>query len=143
MKTYCHYRPSTVWLNLVALGILTLLFTVVLVMVVFTRPINGPPPLILLLFFVPIGISLWLFGWTATEIRTDDEGRAEFIAPFGRWSIPIADVVSISPSGFTRGLYFVLKHRNGTLRFDARLTGMHELITDFVRLNPGIELRGI
>ena len=41
------------------------------------------------------------------------------------------------------GQVFVLKHRTGTLRFDPKLTGMHELITQFEAVNPQIELRGI
>ena len=73
----------------------------------------------------------------------ESEGMVEFVTPFRTTRIPAADIESIRPSQAMRGAFFVVRYRHGSLRFDPKLDGMHELIAELMRHNPAIELRGI
>ena len=90
------------------------------------------------------GFNLWIVGGSALEIRLEDGGFVEFVAPLRKVvRIAALDIISIAPSDLGQGSVFVLKHRNGSVRFDPRLTGMHELITELKKHNPTVDLRGI
>lgn len=143
MKAYKHYRPRSARLPLILLGVFGLAAVVGLVWSL-PKGLGGGPPFPFFLFILAVlGLNLWLLGSTALEVRLEDDGHVEFVAPLRRVRIPVIEILSIAPSDIMQGKVFVLKHRNGRIRFDPRLNGMHELIAELKARNPRIELRGI
>jgi len=143
VKGYKHYRPRDSRFPLILLAVLGLGAIAGLVWSI-TSDFGGaiPSPVFLAALLV-IGINLWIIGRTAVEIRLQDDGHVELVAPFRTSRIAILNILSIAPSGATKGAFFVLKHRDGKVTFDPKLDGMHELITELKRQNPVIELHGI
>lgn len=143
MKTYKHYRPRNAFVPLILIGVLDLGALVGLAWSL-GRGLEGDPPFpVFLVIFAALSLNLWLLGTVALEIRLEDDGHVELVAPFRRVRIPVLEILSITPSDMMQGKAFVLKHRDGQLRFDPKLTGMHELVSELKARNPSIELRGI
>lgn len=143
MKVYKHYRPRDTRFPLILLALLGLGAIVGLVWSVTSHWGGTPPFPVFLVGLLIIAINLWTMGSTAVEIRLADDGHVEFVAPLRTTRIAVFNIVSIAPSGAMKGAVFILKHRDGKVRFDPKLDGMHELITELKRQNPVIELHGI
>jgi hypothetical protein len=144
MKTYSHYRKRAApRVQLLLLSVLGLGALAGLAWSLTNDIGSGPPFPVFLAAMIVIGINLWILGGTALEIRLGDDGHVELVAPLRSVRVAVLDIVSIAPSEALKGAVFVLKHRDGSLRFDPKLDGMHELISELVRQNPRIELRGI
>jgi peptidoglycan/LPS O-acetylase OafA/YrhL len=143
MKVYKHYRPRNSRLTLILLTVLGLGAIAGLVWSGTSSFGAAPPFPVFLAALLIIGINLWIIAGTAVEVRLGDDGHVEFVAPLRNTRIAVMNILSIVPSGAMKGAVFILKHRDGKVRFDPKLNGMHELITELERQNPGIELRGI
>jgi hypothetical protein len=104
---------------------------------------NVAVPFVVMGALLVVVINFWAMAGTAMEVRLESGGMVEFVAPFRTTRIPAADIESIRPSDAMRGAFFVVRHRHGSLRFDPKLDGMHDLIAELKRHNPAIELRGI
>lgn len=143
MKVYEHYRPRNSRVPLILLSVLGLAAIAGLVWSSTSDFSTAPPFPVFLVALLIIGINLWIIAGTAVEVRLEDEGHVEFVAPFRTTRIAVLNILSIAPSGAMKGALFVLKHRDGKVRFDPKLNRMHELITELKRQNPGIDLRGI
>ena len=143
MKVYPHYRPRSQYLELALFTGIGLIILAECVFISTLRPGPGAAAYLILLVYIPLGINFWHIGRTAREIRLEDDGQIEFVSPLGTTRVAVQDLLSIAPTHFARGMRYIARHRNGAVRFDPRLNGMHELITELVRLNPAIELRGI
>ena len=143
MRIYTHYRHRRIVVPFVLMGALGVLFLGGLFWSATTPAHPGPPVPVFLAGLLVVAINFWVLAGTAMEVRLESEGMVEFVAPFRTTRIPAADIESIRPSDAMRGAFFVLRHRNGGLRFDPKLDGMHELIAELKRHNPAIELRGI
>jgi hypothetical protein len=143
MKVYKHYRPRDARTPLILMGLVGL---AAMGGLVWTLPMGlaGDPPFpIFVVILAVLTPNVWILAHTALEARLDDDGYVEFVAPLGRARISVLDILSIAPSDMMQGKVFILKHRGGKLRFDPKLTGMHELIARLETMNPQIELRGI
>jgi hypothetical protein len=143
MKMYKHYRPRNTRLSLTLLTILGLAAIAGLVWSGFSGFGGSPPFPVFLVALLIIGINLWIIAGIAVEVRLGDDGHVEFVTPLRTTRIAVMNILSITPSAAMKGAIFILKHRDGKVRFDPKLNGMHELITELERQNPGIELRGI
>jgi hypothetical protein len=143
MRIYSHYRHRNVAVPFVLMGALGVLFLAGLVWSAIAPGYSGPPVPVFLAGLLVIAINFWVIAGTATEVRLESGGMVEFVAPFRTARFPAGDIESIRPSEAMRGAFFVVRHRNGRLRLDPKLDGMHELIAELKRQNPAIELRGI
>jgi hypothetical protein len=143
MKVYQHYRPRNNRLTFILLTVLGLGAIAGLVWSGTSRFGPAPPFPVFLVALLIIGINLWLITGIAVEVRLGDDGHVEFVAPLRTTRIAVLNILSIVPSTAMKGAIFILRHRDGKVRFDPKLNGMHELITELERQNPGIELRGI
>jgi hypothetical protein len=109
-----------------------------------SRGFDTEPPFPVFLMPLAIaGINLALVGRSAVEVQLLDDGHLSFRGPLRRSRIAVMDIISLAPSEMSNGGLFVLKHRQGSLRFDPRLNGMHELVAELKRLNPQMVVRGI
>jgi hypothetical protein len=143
MRIYRHYRHRSVAVPFVVMGALGVLSLGGLLWSANAPRYSGPPVPVFLAGLLVVGINFGVMAGTALEVRLESGGMVEFVAPFRTTRIPVADIESIRPSDAMRGAFFVVRHRNGRLRFDPKLDGMHELISELKRQNPAIELRGI
>jgi hypothetical protein len=143
MRIYRHYRHRSVAVPFAVMAASGVLCLGGLYWSAKAQGPTAPPAPVFLAGLLVIAINFWTIAGTATEVRLEGEGMVEFVAPFRTTRIPAADIESIRPSEAMRGAFFVLRHRNGSLRFDPKLDGMHELIAELKRHNPAMELRGI
>jgi hypothetical protein len=143
VKVYKHYHPRSDRLLLLFLGVLGLAGVGGLAWLVAAAPRGAPPFPVFLALLVIAAINFWILGGVVKEIRLEDEGYVELVAPLRTTRVSVPDILSIAPSEAMQGKVFVLKHRDGKVRFDPKLDGMHELIGELKRRNPGITLRGI
>jgi hypothetical protein len=143
MKVYKHYRPRDSRFPLILLAVLGIGAIAGLVWSTASDFGGAPPFPVFLVALLVIGINLWMIGRNAVEIRLQDDGYVEFVAPFRTTRIAALNILSIAPSATMKGAVFILKHRDGKVTFDPKLDGMHELITELKRQNPVIELHGI
>jgi hypothetical protein len=143
MKVYKHYRPRNSRLTLVLLVVLGLAAIAGLAWSSTSSFGAAPPFPVFLVAILIIGINLWIIAGTAVEVRLEDDGHVEFVAPLRTMRVAVLNIVSITPSSALKGAIFIVKHRDGKVRLDPKLNGMHELITELERQNPGIELQGI
>ena len=143
MKVYKHYRPRNNRLTFILLTVLGLGAIAGLVWSGSSRFGPVPPFPVFLVALLIIGINLWLIAGIAVEVRLGDDGHVEFVAPLRTTRIAVLNILSIVPSNVMKGAIFILRHNDGKVRFDPKLNGMHELITELERQNPRIELRGI
>jgi hypothetical protein len=143
VKVYTHYQPRSARAVLMFLGVFGIAALAGLVWSAADSAPAVPPFPVFLAILVAVAINFWMIGGIAKEIRLEDEGYVELVALLRTTRVSVPDIVSIVPSEAMQGKVFVLKHRDGKVRFDPRLDGMHELIGELKRRNPGIELRGI
>jgi hypothetical protein len=143
MRIYRHYRHRNVAVPFVVMGGLGVVLLAGLVWSATAPGYSGPPVPVFLAGLLVVVINFWAIAGTATEVRLESGGMVEFVAPFRATRIPVGDIESIRPSDAMRGAFFVVRHQHGSLRFDPKLDGMHELISELKRQNPAIELRGI
>ncbi len=144
MRTYRHYRRSVARGPLLLLGVAALAAAGALAWSATTPPSREglPWPVFLALLLVLL-INLVILGDAAVEIRLSDDGPLELVAPFRTARVSVHAIVSIKPSKLMNGALYVLEHRDGSVRFDPRLDGMHELVAELKRRNPAIVLRGL
>ncbi len=144
MRIYRHYRRSVARGPVLLLGSLVLVALGVLAWSLTTPPSReGPPWPVFLLLLLVLLVNLAILGGTAVEIRLPEDGPLELVAPFRTARLSVHGIVSIQPSKMMNGAVYVLEHRDGSVRFDPRLDGMHELVAELKRRNPSIVLRGI
>lgn len=143
MKVYRHYQPRSARAVLMFLGVLGICALAGLVWSASDNSPAVPPFPVFLVPLVFVAINFWMIGGIVKEIRLEDEGYVELVAPLRTTRVSVPDILSIAPSEAMQGKVFVLKHRDGKVRFDPKLDGMHELIGELKRRNPGITLRGI
>ena len=143
MRVYKHYRPREAWLPLIILGVLGIGALGGFLWSAWNGFAAEPPFPIFLVVLVVAAVNIWVVGRSAIEIRLEDDGFLDLVGPLRTVRVLVEDIVSIAPSDAMHGRVYILKHRNGKARFDPRLDGMHELITEIKRRNPAVELRGI
>jgi hypothetical protein len=143
VKVYKHYRPRNAWAPMLLMGLFAITGVVGLVWSAIRGSDEGPPFPFFLVMLAVVGINLWVLAGSALEVRLDEGGMVEFVAPLRRARIPVGDIISITPSEMSQGSAFLVKHLNGAVRLDPKLDGMHELIAELKRPNAAIELRGI
>lgn len=143
MKVYRHYQPRSARAVLFFLGLVGALALGGLLWSLTDDSPAVPPFPVFLAVLVVIAINFGVLAGIAREIRLEDEGYLELVAPLRTTRVSVPDILSIGPSEAMQGKVYVLKHRDGKVRFDPKLDGMHELIAELKRRNPGIELRGI
>jgi hypothetical protein len=143
MRVYRHYRPVAVWAPLLLFGLLVIAGLGCFVWSILDTSGSMPPPFFFLILVGVAGFNLWVSGGVL-EVHADDDGNTEFVGPLRRTRVAMSSIMSIKPSQMsTNTSLFVLRHQGGTIRFDPRLDGMHELILEIKRRNPTVELRGI
>jgi hypothetical protein len=143
MKVFKHYRPRTIIIPLILLGIFGLGGLCALVWSLSRGLSSGPPPFVFLFVVAIAVVNGWIIGGFAIEARLMEDGFVEFTGPFRRTRVAVLDILSITPSVMSQMPVYVVRHRNGRFRVDGRLNGMHVLIHELKRQNPTIELRGI
>jgi hypothetical protein len=143
MRTYRHYRPRNVWIPVVLFAAIGLGGLIGLAWCA-SRGFDSEPPFpVFVMLLVIAGINLALLGRSAVEVQLQDDGHLSFRGPLRSSRVAVLDILSLEPSQMSNGGLFVLKHRHGSLRFDPRLNGMHELVAELKRLNPQMVVRGI
>lgn len=143
MKVYRHYQQRSARAVLFFLGLIGLLALAGFAWSLAEGSAAVPPFPVFLAVLVVVAVNFGVIGRIAREVRLEDEGYLELVAPLRTTRVSVPDILVIAPSEAMQGKVYVLKHRDGKVSFDPRLDGMHELIAELKRRNPGIELRGI
>ena len=99
---------------------------------------------------------LLLFGgfgafyvWTVLSlpyrISVSHDRRVHFKSVLGVRSVRVSDVLSIEPAhlNIQAGISgYVLKHRNGKIRFPGQFTGQYMLLSELKQANPALNIKG-
>jgi hypothetical protein len=102
--------------------------------------------------FIPVPIVLaagaflfWIIGRLPYRITVTLEQQLVFKSLLTERTVSIADLVSIEPGSLNTQAQisgYVLKHRDGSIKFPGQFTGMYILLGELKQANPALEIRG-
>jgi hypothetical protein len=111
---------------------------------------SNPPPYFPWFPLVPIAVfGLAMFAPLLAlpyRITASSEGALVFQSRLRSVRVVASDVLSIEPSSFKwfqmPMTTYLLRHRNGKLRFPGQFTDQHQLFMELKKANPKVELTG-
>lgn len=143
-------QTLTTWLPLAMFAAGPLIFLAVFYSdpVAMNLPEDRPPFLPLL----PLGLFLIIgafYAWTLLSlprrIIVTRDPQLVFKSVLRSQSVRVSDVLSIEPThlNIQAGLSgYVLKHRDGKIRFPGQFTGQYILLSELKQANPSVDLKG-
>lgn len=138
-KLYPNF--ATFMLNWGAPGLITLIGIGFLYASVVRPTLEGPPPVLVLVFLVGIALFWGRQLRMPRRIVLHEDGRLEFLSPVRRVEITAQEITSIRPDGSQLG-FLMIRWSAGKVRLLNQFDGFHDLLTRIKAANPAVEIRG-
>lgn len=103
-------------------------------------------PLALIALFVVLAVFyVWNILSLPHRISVTDEKQLVFKSVIASRTVRVSELVSIEPHSLSiqAGLSgYLLRHRNGHIRFPGQFTGLYVLLSELKQTNPTLDIRG-